>query len=296
MAGDLALRVLAQVTPTTTGNGDNGSNGEAIVTGGMGVDDWIEAAAILAGAVLVAMAIRRLVTRWVERQETTHQIALVIGRFLSAIVVLVGIVYALIALEVRIGPLLGALGIGGIALAFALQHVLENSVAAVLLQTRRPIRVGDQVTVIDQRGTVIEINFRAVVLLSEGGNHIFIPAAEVLRNSFTNHTTFGRRRTTLRVGVAYGTDLDRAQEVIGAAVSSAEGVLPNLPIEVLVECFNESSIDLAVRFWHPPRIIDEWRVRDAVAREVKRALEAEGIVIPFPQRRLWFPEPEASTR
>lgn len=277
--------LLAQITPPTE---ESDGNGQAILEEGVGAGDWIEAGIIFATALVVAVVFRRLVIAWVERRDTEHHVALVIGRFITAIIVLAGIIYSLSSLGVRIGPLLGAVGVGGIALAFALQHILENTVAAVLIQARRPFVVGDQITSEDHRGTVEDVNFRAVVLRTEGQNRVFLPSANVLRNPLTNHTAYRQRRTTLMVGIAYGTDLEHAREVIQAAAQEAEGVIPTPPVEVYVEQYGDSSIDFAVRFWHPPRIADEWRVRDRVARAVKRGLDAAGITIPFPQRTLWW--------
>lgn len=79
------------------------------------------------------------------RREASEGAALVAGRFLSYVILLASLVYALASLEVRITPLLGALGIGGLALALALQEILSNLVAGVLLQVRRPFHRGDQI-------------------------------------------------------------------------------------------------------------------------------------------------------
>lgn len=288
----LVARLLGQV-PTTTPEpgGEEETGGEAILAeGGIDAADWILAAAILAGSFLLAAAVRRLVVRLVERSDEEHHVAIVVGRFVSAVVIVGGFVYALSVLGVRIGPLLGAIGIGGIALAFALQHVLENSVAAVLLQARRPFVVGDQISSSELRGTVEDINLRAVVIRTEGGNRILLPSSSVLQNPLTNHTAFDRRRTTLTVAVAYDTDLDRAQQVLADAAADAPGVLEFPAVEAYVHEFADSGVNFALRYWHPPRIADEWRVRDEVARTVRRALVEAGITIPFPQRTLWWGE------
>jgi small-conductance mechanosensitive channel len=117
---------------------------------------------------------------------------------------------------------------------------------------------------------------------------VFIPSATVIKADINNYTQLGRRRTTVPVGVAYGTDLRRAAAVLGEAVRSADGVLGSPEPEVLVEAFGESSIDFVVRFWHAPTIADLWNVRSAVANEIDVALKAADITIPFPQRSVWW--------
>ena len=118
----------------------------------------------------------------------------------------------------RSGPLIGALGITGIAIAFALTAILENVFASVVLKTRRPIKIGDQITTHDHSGTVEEINFRTVVLRNFDGEKVVLPSSMVNNERVVNHTDRPTRRTVLPVGVAYGTDLAHAQSVILQAV------------------------------------------------------------------------------
>ena len=115
-----------------------------LLTEGVTAGDAVRAAAVFVVAVVVAVVVRRTLVRYVDQQGSRHMGRL-LGRFLSVVVVVLGAVYALDLLGVRIGPLLGALGVGGIALAFAAQDILQNLVAGVLLQVRRPFRVGDQI-------------------------------------------------------------------------------------------------------------------------------------------------------
>lgn len=108
------------------------------------LSEAIQAAAIAVAAILLAVVLRRVLERTVDREASRH-LGRVLGRFLSVVVVGVGLVYALDTLGVRIGPLVGALGIGGIAVAFAAQDLLQNFIAGVVLQVRHPFRLGDQI-------------------------------------------------------------------------------------------------------------------------------------------------------
>ena len=244
-------------------------------------------AAVFLVAVVLAVVLRRALVRSVDRQGSRH-VGRLLGRFLSLVVVALGAVYALDLLGVRIGPLLGALGVGGIALAFAAQDILQNLVAGVLLQVRRPFRIGDQIGSGDHEGVVEDINLRTVELTTYDGLTVYLPNAEVLKNPIVNYTRTPHSRTELTVGVAYDTDLERAQEVLIAACRAAQGVQEAPAPEAWVHAFGESSIDIAVRYWHAADIASRWRVRSNVAIAVKRELDAAGMTIPFPQRTLWF--------
>ena len=251
---------------------------------GLTLSDWIVAGVTFVAFVVVGRIVRLVVERLVRRTDTEGQIAHFVGRAVQNGLAVIGFIYALNALDVRIGPLLGALGITGIAFAFAMTAILENVFASVMLKTRRPIRVGDQITTNDHSGTVKEINFRTVVLRNFDGETVVVPSSMVISEPIVNHTRRRLRRTVLLVGVAYRTDLARAQEVIVDAVGGVEDVRDNPPPEAWVTTFNESSIDFEIRYWHAPDIATVYRVRSAVAMAVKAALDGAGIEIPFPQR------------
>ena len=253
------------------------------VTGG----EALRAAAVFVVAVVVAVVLRRALVRYVDRNGSRH-IGLLLGRFLGLVVVALGAVYALDVVGVRIGPLLGALGVGGIALAFAAQDILQNLVAGVLLQVRRPFRTGDQIGSGEFEGVVDDINLRTVELTTYDGLTVYLPNAEVLKNPIVNYTRTPHSRTELVVGVAYDTDLEQARQVLMSACRAAEGVQAAPAPEAWVHQFGSSSIDIAVRFWHAADIASRWRVRSAVAVSVKQELDAAGMTIPFPQRTLWF--------
>lgn len=272
-----ARRVLGQV-PTTE------VELEGVIRDGLTATDWLVAGATFAGFVLAAFVLRRVVERVIRRTDPEGSIARFASHAVRNLVLLVGLLYALSALGVQIGPLVGALGVTGIAIAFAVTAILENVFASVMLKTRRPIRVGDQVETQERTGTVTEINFRAVVLDSFDGERVVIPSSMVMNDVIVNHTATPTRRTVLPVGVGYGTDLRRAQEVAVAATSVVDGVLEVPGPQAWVTAFGESSIDFDVRFWHASDIATMFRVRSDVAMAIKAAFHREGIEIPFPQR------------
>ena len=133
------------------------------------------------------------------------------------------------------------------------------------------------------------MNFRTVVLRTFDGERVYVPCAEVLENPIVNYTIKGKRRTTLTIGVDYEADPDKARAVLLDATSRVDGVLAKPEPEVWVEAFGESSVDLAVRYWHAPDVATLWQVRNEVAIVCKRALDDAGIRIPFPQRVIRTP-------
>ncbi len=252
--------------------------------------EWIRAGIIFASAILLSQILRKAVVALMQRDGAERVGARIVGRLIAYVIVVGGFVYALVSLEVPIGPLVGALGVGGIALAFALQDTIENLIAGVVLEARSQFRRGDQIRADEFDGTVEDINLRTVVLRTFDGVRVVLPNAQVLKHPIVNYTAYVQRRTTLVVGVAYATDLALAQRVILDSIRGVEGVHDSPPPEAYVEGFMSSSIDFAVRYWHEPTIASLWRVRDHVAQAIKRGFDEAGITIPFPQRTVWFPE------
>lgn len=247
----------------------------------------IQATAIFAASIMLAVVLRRVLVHTIDREANRH-LGRVLGRFLSVVVVGVGLLYALDTVGVRIGPLMGAIGIGGIALAFAAQDMLQNFIAGVLLQIRHPFRIGDQVGSCDFEGVIDDINLRTVELTTYDGLNVFLPNAQVLKNPIVNYTRTPSSRTELIVGVAYSTDLEACQQVLLKACRATPEVPEQPPPEAWVLEFGDSSINFAVRYWHAADIATRWRVRSAVAISIKKAFDEEGITIPFPQRTVWF--------
>ncbi|MGH8997996.1 MAG: mechanosensitive ion channel family protein [Acidimicrobiia bacterium] len=177
-------------------------SGEDVLSGGIEAEEWIRAAVILCLGVIAARVLQTVIERTATRADMDRPLVPLLARTVRNVVVLGGLLIALSRLEVQLGPLLGALGIGGLAVAFAAKTILENLFASILLRTRRPIRRGDQISTLGYEGTVEEINLRVVVLRSYDGERLFLPCLEVVGHPIVNHTVNRVRRTTLRVGVA----------------------------------------------------------------------------------------------
>ncbi|MDK3256894.1 mechanosensitive ion channel family protein [Blastococcus capsensis] len=258
-----------------------------VVTDTITWQEAVQALVVFVLGIVLAAVVRRGMVRAIDREGSRH-VGRVVGRFVSVVIAAVGAVYALGMVGVRIGPLLGALGVGGIAIAFAAQDILQNFIAGVLLQVRHPFRVGDQIGSGDHEGVVDDVNLRTTVLNTYDGLVVYLPNAEVLKNPIINYTRTPVSRTSLTVGLPYDADLQRAREVLLQACRDTDEVQSSPPPEVWVEELPDSSINVAVRYWHPADIASRWRVRSAVAVSLKTALDAAGISIPFPQRVLWF--------
>ncbi len=245
--------------------------------------DWGKAGIILAVAIVGSRVVKFVLKRVLAGRWDSAVVDL-LARLVGYAVVAFGMIYALEQLGVQIGPLLGALGIVGIALAFALQDILENFVAGLLLQIRRPFSYGDQISSGDIQGTVESIDARSVTVVTPDGETVYLPSSQVITDAIYNHTERGQRRSSVAIGVAYGSDLEQVKSVFTEAVRGLDEVNDSPGPEVLFTGFGDSSIDFVVRVWHPPSIADSWAAGDAVGLALDKAAAEAGIQIPFPQR------------
>lgn len=243
---------------------------------------------VFVAALALAALVRRLLVASLDHGDSDRHTGRLVGRLVGFVIVVGGLVYALELAGVRVGPMLGALGIGGIALAFAAQDILSNFIAGVLLQVRRPFRVGDEVRSGEHEGWVEDVNLRTVRMKTYDGLTVYLPNAEVLQAPIVNFTKTPTNRTSITVGVAYDADLEGARQVLLDACASAKEVLAAPAPEAWVEEFADSSITIVVRYWHDSDVASRWRARNAVAIAIKHGLDDAGISIPFPQRTVWF--------
>ena len=277
-----------QTTPDTAELGDSLSQ-----LSGLGLADWLWAGGILLGSILIGLAVGRLAARVIDRRTSTF-IARLVGRFAAAIVIAVGFVYAINQLGISIGPVLGLLGLAGLAIALAFQDLLQNIIAGIFMSIRRPFDAGHQVSLSGFEGTVETINLRETGLVRFDGVRVHLPNAGVWDSPIVNFTELGQRRTTLDVSVSYDTDLDIAQSVILEVMRTIDGIAATPAPEAFVDEFGDSGINFALRFWHGAEFAIAWRVRDELARTLKKRFDAEGITIPFPQRVVHMADPTES--
>ena len=260
---------------------------ENLVDDGLTGPDWIQAGVVIVVAIVLAVVVNRIARRIGERTIGPGFASLLIARSLGYVIVLVGAIYALGNLGVRIGPLIGALGIGGLVLALALQGVAENFFGALILQSRRPFTIGDTVELGEHIGVVKDIDSRTVVLRTLDGTWIRVPNSKVLEDPIVTLTAEPLRRSRLTVGVAYDTDLARAADVIGASLERVARVRDAPPSLVVLRRFASSSIEFDAYYWHASDVPAELAARHDVMLAIHQAFADEGITIAFPQVVVW---------
>ncbi len=274
---------MLYVLPLPTADSDDPVEALQGLTG----TDWLQAGGIMLVAIAIAVAANRIARSVVSRSVGAGFGAIITARIIGYLIFLIGLVYALNTLGVRVGPLLGALGLSGLVLALALQKVVENFVGALILQTRRPFTVGDTVVLGDHVGVVTDVDARTVVLRGLDGSMIRIPNLEVLNSPIINLTRDSARRSELQVGVAYDSNLDDATRVLTEAIGRVPRIRNRPKPQVLLRSFGASSIDFTIFYWHTSDVPSELATTHDLMLAVHHALADEGITIAFPQMVVW---------
>ena len=182
--------------------------------------------------------------------------------------------------------LVGA-GFVGIVVGMAARQTLGAVLAGFVLMFSRPFEIGDWIELDDYEGTVTEITVFDTRLQTFDGEYVVVPNDVVSSQSVVNRSRKGRLRVEVDVGVDYDTDPERAAEVAREAVRDLDETLRVPTPQVVLKEFGDSAVVLGVRVWiGNPSARRRWRARTAVIEAVKRAFDAEGLKIPFPQREL----------
>jgi small-conductance mechanosensitive channel len=230
---------------------------------------------------VVARALRWLLHRHFAKTKTAS-FATVMSKIASWVFVFVVILIAIAITFPSVKPvdLLAGLGFFSVAVGFAFQDILENTLSGILLLFRQPFRSGDQITVMNRSGTVQGITIRETKLTTFDGELVVIPNRDVYKNIIDVHTHHEDHRLEFVVGIAYENDPAEAIEVIHDALARVDHVRADpAPLAVVTE-LGVSTVDVTVYFWTDAHRLESLTTRDAAIREVKFALDRAGIEMP----------------
>lgn len=233
-----------------------------------------------------------IVKRLLSRTHVRESLIALSVTLVKITVWMLGILIAMTIVFPSVTPakMIGALGLGTIAVGFAFQDFFKNLLAGIMIMLRRPMRIGDYVECEGIEGRIENINIRESHIRQTDGQLVLVPNNKLFENPVFVLTDMEIRRFEIIVGVSYDTDLDHAQEVIKSAVRAADLVDAEKKVEVFAREFAESSINFTVRWWGKSKPVDMHESRDSVVRAIKRALDGAGIEIPYPYRTLTFKE------
>ena len=230
--------------------------------------------------------VAKLITGGFSRMLTARKVEPTLVGFLKsicqALLMTLVVVTALGKLGVQTTSLAAVIGAAGLAIGLALQGTLSNFASGVMLILFKPFKAGDLVEVAGQLGTVEDVQVFVTTVLSLDNKLVVIPNGTITAGNIVNYSGKETRRVDMVFGISYGDDIKLAKEVMQRVLAKNELVLQDPPVTVAVSELADSSVNFVVRPWC--KTDDYWDVWFTVTEEIKLALDAEGISIPFPQR------------
>jgi len=231
------------------------------------------AVAVFALIVFGGFALARRKQPW-DRLAPNAFIADIFRQIIRVSTIIAAIVVALdiVGATALLSTILGAAGIIGLAIGFAVRDTVENFIASILLSMRQPFRPNDLIEIGGDRGKVIRLTSRATILLSLDGNHIRIPNATVFKSRIINYTRNKSRRFTFDQTVDAGKDLMQQRRVVMKALKALPFVLETPSPNVWIESANADKATLRISAWIDQRESDVSLARGEAIRQVRKAL------------------------
>jgi len=256
-----------------------------IIYGNVTVLDLLMAFIILVVSIGIAKGLVLYIKRLLKEKVDKGHLEIV-AKVLYYAIIVTAVLVVLPLVGVKPSGLLVAGGVVGLAIGFASQSIIGNLISGIFLIIERPIKMGQSVNIEGTVGIVEDIRIMSTTLRTFEGLFVRIPNQKVFTTNITNYVANVARRLDYTIGIPYDADAEKAISLIKKLIEAEPFALKNPEPVVYVDNLGDNSVNLLVRFWAP---VSEWfTVKSNMLWRMKKALEGEGIEIPFPQRVLWF--------
>ncbi len=241
---------------------------------------------IVVASFRVASLIGKGINRALKNKDVDSGVRDSIEKFTKYVVITVGILFSMDNMGISIKSLAAVGAILMVGIGFGLQNITQNFISGIILLFERPVKVGDIIQVGNSSGRVIDIRVRSTLIQTRDDLTIIVPnskllAEEVISESYSGHTI----RKHIKVGVAYGSDVDKVKALLLKSLEGHKEVLESPPAGCVFEDFGDSSLVFDLRFWCS-NIWEMERVCGDIRCDISRLFREENIEIPFPQRDL----------
>ena len=242
----------------------------------------------------LSIVFKKVVYKLLGSRNRHQNLVKVFQRVGGALIIFIGFMIAMVVAVPGFTPakLIGALGIGSVAIGFAFKDIFQNLLSGILLLLSEPFRIGDQIVSGQYEGTVEDIKIRATTIKTYDGRQVVIPNSDLYTSALTVNTAYKQRRLQLAVGIGYADDIAEAKSEIMQALDRADSVSKQASPTIIAVNLGDSTIDLVVRWF----IDDGTQANkvssiDQVLIEIKMALDKAGIDMPFPVRTIDLSDP-----
>lgn len=237
---------------------------------------------ILIVGILVARWVGSIFQRWLSKLQLEPPVRELLLRVVRTIVFLFFALMAIQQLGFALAPVIAGLGVAGAGVALALQGVLGNLAAGLVIIFTKPFRVGEYVAMIGVEGRVESIELFSTKLSHADMSTVIIPNRKIVGEILHNYGKI--RQLDLAVGVAYDTDLNTALAAVNEVLSINSRVLKDPAPVVRVSYLADSSINIVIKPW--VNVPDFGDASGEINKAIVEEFRARNISIPFPQREV----------
>lgn len=250
------------------------------------IGDVLTAPTVLVAGILMIGWLARLITNRLTARKANPDVVHLIRRVFYMLAFSVLAITLLDLINVPLTAFAFVSGAVAIGIGFGAQNIINNFISGWILMWERPIRIGDFLEIGDARGKVESIDTRSTRIRRVDGVHLLIPNSALLENTVVNWTLIDRlTRSSVRVGVAYGSPVKKVAELILQATKEQDVALADPGPVVIFEDFGDNALIFDTYFWIYATVDRDLRVvRSDIRYRIDELFEMEGIVIAFPQR------------
>ncbi|WP_404365414.1 mechanosensitive ion channel family protein [Marinobacter sp.] len=236
-------------------------------------------ATLLIGLWLIKRLVHAMDVRLGARDPSLNKFVCVL---VSAILKIMLLISVASMVGIATTSFIAVIGAAGLAVGLALQGSLSNFAGGVLILVFKPFKVGDTVEAQGFLGVVVEIQILYTVINTFDNRRVVIPNGDLANSSMVNVSIYDKRRCDMTFGIHYDDDIDKAKAIIQRLIEEDERSLTDPAPRIAVGSLGDSSVNIMARPWTATD--DLWPYYWDMQEKVKKAFDAEGITIPFPQR------------
>lgn len=254
--------------------------------------------AVFSITLVIANIAAKLIKAYSSRLETALPVTSLTQNITRIVIFVVGILVILNSLGISITPILATLGVGGLAVALALQDTLSNLFSGFHITISRQIRIGDYIKLESgEEGYVSDINWRTTKIRMLPNNVVLVPNAKLIQTIVTNYYLPEKEMAVLvNVGVHYDSDLKKVEKVTCEAarevMKEVTGGVPEFEPFIRYHTFADFSINFTV-ILRAKEFVDQYLIKHEFIKRLHQRYAKEGIIIPYPIRAINYEQEKA---
>ncbi|MBI2546017.1 mechanosensitive ion channel family protein [Candidatus Woesearchaeota archaeon] len=256
------------------------------------IDDFFFILAVLWAIFVLHRVTQVVLQKWILMNPGYQSMPKIFMKVVNIFIYFIGLIIVLKHFNIEITPLVATLGIGGIAVGFALQDTLSNFFAGLHIISDRPINVGDYIELEGNiSGYVEDIGWRSTRIRTLPNNLVIVPNSKIASTIITNDSLPSKdMAVVIQCGVAYGSDLEKVERVTADVARKIQRTIPGAVKDfepfIRYHTFSDSNINFSV-ILRVATFVDKYLITHEFIKALKKAYDLRGIEISWPVRKIY---------